>query len=228
MTAPADEAVDVAEQGPAGGEPVEVDLRELEEDLHRVPRSFAVLLVVAGVLGLVAAFDLTVEKLRLLEDPSYVVSCDINPILSCQSIMTSEQAEVFGFPNPLIGLVSFGVLLTLGVLTLARTRLPGFVFDGLAIGGLLGLGFVSWLAFQSLYRIGALCPYCMVVWTVVVPVAVSSVLFTVRRRSATSSPRTFLRVDALWRWRWAITAVWYVTVAALILDRFWYYWRTLV
>jgi len=29
---------------------------------------------------------------------------------------------------------------------------------------------VHWLIFQSLYRIGALCPYCMVVWVVTITV----------------------------------------------------------
>ena len=32
--------------------------------------------------------------------------------------------------------------------------------------------FIHWLIFQSLYRIGALCPYCMVVWAVTIPLLV--------------------------------------------------------
>ena len=32
--------------------------------------------------------------------------------------------------------------------------------------------FMHWLIFQSLYRIGALCPYCMVVWAVTIPLLV--------------------------------------------------------
>ena len=33
-----------------------------------------------------------------------------------------------------------------------------------------GVVFVHWLIFQSLYVIGALCPYCMVVWAVTIPI----------------------------------------------------------
>ena len=50
--------------------------------------------------------------------------------------------------------------------------LPRWYWAGLAAGTLLGTVFVHWLIFQSLYRIGALCPYCMVVWAVTIPLLV--------------------------------------------------------
>ncbi len=99
-------------------------------------------------------------------------SCSINPVLSCGSVMITPQASVFGFPNPLIGIVSFTVVLVTGVLAVAKVRLPRWYWAGLAIGTLLGAVFVHWLIFQSLYRIGALCPYCMVVWAVTIPLLV--------------------------------------------------------
>ncbi|GAA3013484.1 hypothetical protein GCM10020229_26000 [Kitasatospora albolonga] len=34
---------------------------------------------------------------------------------------------------------------------------------------LFGIGFVTWLMTQTLYSIGALCPYCMVVWAAMIP-----------------------------------------------------------
>ncbi|PRC55922.1 hypothetical protein C6A85_41245, partial [Mycobacterium sp. ITM-2017-0098] len=75
-------------------------------------------------------------------------------------------------PNPLIGIVSFAVVVVTGVLALAKVNLPRWYWAGLAAGTLLGTGFVHWLIFQSLYRIGALCPYCMVVWAVTIPLLV--------------------------------------------------------
>ena len=73
-------------------------------------------LVVGGAVGLGAAFALAVEGHRLLTDPEYVPTCSINPVLSCQSVMQSPQAELFGFPNPFLGLVGFTVVLVTGVL----------------------------------------------------------------------------------------------------------------
>lgn len=68
-------------------------------------RLVAVVLAVGGAIGFLAAFTLTVEKIALLKDPSYSPSCSINPVLSCGSVMTTSQAEVFGFPNPLLGIM---------------------------------------------------------------------------------------------------------------------------
>ncbi len=81
-------------------------------------------------------------------------TCSINPVLSCGSVMITPQASVFGFPNPLIGIVSFAVVVVTGVLAVAKVALPRWYWAGLAVGSLLGTVFVHWLIFQSLYRIG--------------------------------------------------------------------------
>lgn len=42
----------------------------------------------------------------------------------------------------------------------------------LQAGVTLAAIFVHWLIWVSLYRIGALCPYCMAVWAVAIPLFV--------------------------------------------------------
>lgn len=63
-------------------------------------RGYALLLVITGALGLLAAWVITLDKFELLKDPNYKPACSLNPIISCGNIMQSKQAEVFGFPNP--------------------------------------------------------------------------------------------------------------------------------
>lgn len=63
-----------------------------------VPAPSAWWLLIAGAIGLVASMTLTVEKIDILLDPSYVPSCNINPILSCGSVMMTPQASLLGFP----------------------------------------------------------------------------------------------------------------------------------
>ncbi|AEF42501.1 vitamin K epoxide reductase family protein [Hoyosella subflava] len=181
-------------------------------------------LVVLGGLGLLSAAALAYERFRLFVEPDYVPSCSINPIISCGSVMTTDQASVFGFPNPLLGLVAFAVVLTSGVVLIGGARLPRWYWGGLAVGCGLGLLFVHWLIFQSLYRIGALCPYCMVVWAVQLPLFVVA-LRHVGRPGAASRSRFG---GALYRWRWNLVALWYAGLVLLILERFWDYWRTLL
>jgi uncharacterized membrane protein len=182
----------------------------------------AVWVLIAGVVGLVASATLVVEKIKILQDPHYVPSCSINPVLSCGSVMVTPQAAAFGFPNPLIGLVAFTVVVVTGVLAIARVRLPRWYWAGLATVTLLGVAFVHWLIFQSLYRIGALCPYCMVVWAVTVPLLV--VVSSIALRPACD--HGVGRV--LHQWRWSLTALWFTALILLILVRFWDYWSTVV
>ena len=191
-------------------------------------RALGWVLLVGGIVGFAAAFTLMVEKLELLTDPTYTPSCSLNPILNCGSIMKTNQAELFGFPNPLIGVAAFPVLAATGAALIGGARLARPYWLCLQAGITLGAGFVAWLIFQSLYRIGALCPYCMIVWAVVLPVFVYVTLHNAQsgvlgRRLAASR---LIRVLASWRIT-IITAATLV-ILALILEQFWYYWRTLI
>jgi uncharacterized membrane protein len=182
----------------------------------------AVWILIAGVVGLAAAITLTIEKIEILINPNYVPSCSINPVLSCGSVMQTPQASAFGFPNPLIGVVAFTVVVVTGVLALAKVGLPRWYWGGLAACTLLGVGFIHWLIFQSLYRIGALCPYCMAVW------AVTITLFVVVASIALQPLRSNAAARVLYTWRWSLVVLWFTALILMILVRFWDYWSTLL
>lgn len=137
--------------------------------VRRRERRAGVVVLVCGLVGVVAALALAVEKFRVLTNPFYVPSCSVNEKISCLSVMTSPQAEVFGFPNPLLGLIAFGALAAAGAAVLASSRpLASWFWAGLQAGTAAGLVFVHWLAWQSSMVIGALCPYCIAVWIVTI------------------------------------------------------------
>jgi len=215
MTVTADSSAEPADR-PA--EPAVDDARPGVE----VGRASALWVLIAGVLGLTAAITLTVEKIEILINPDYVPSCSINPVLSCGSVMITPQASAFGFPNPLIGIVSFTVVVVTGLLAIAKVRLPRWYWGGLAVGALLGVAFIHWLIFQSLYRIGALCPYCMVVWAVTVPLLVVVAAIALQPRLGSGVAR-FVH-----QWRWSLVTLWFTALTLMIMVRFWNYWSTLV
>jgi len=188
----------------------------------RVKTASAVWVLIAGVVGLVAALTLTIEKIELLIDLAYVPSCSINPVLSCGSVMVTPQASVFGFPNSLLGIVGFAVVLVTGVLAVGKVALPRWYWVGLATGTLLATAFVHWLIFQSIYHIGALCPYCMVVWTVTIPLL--AVVASIALQPLAGNPVA----RALYQWRWSLVALWFTAVILMILAQFWDYWSTLL
>ncbi|UEA58063.1 vitamin K epoxide reductase family protein [Gordonia otitidis] len=187
--------------------------------LVRVGRPTGWVLLILGVIGFVAAATLTIEKIHLLQNPDYVPSCSINPVISCGSVMKSWQAGLFGFPNPLIGIAAFSVVIVTGVLAVAGISLPRWYWLGLALGSFAGFVFVNFLAYSALYKIHALCPYCLVVW-VVVPIIL---ILSINRVIGDSDRGREIR-----GWLWVLLPVWYAIVIAAILVEFWDYWQTFI
>ena len=193
--------------------------------IERVTR---LLLVISGVVGLAAAFALTIERFNLAEDPGYVPSCSFNPVLSCGAVMESDQAAVFGFPNPLIGVAGFAALAALGVALLAGASFPRWLWLAIQAGVLFAVVFVHWLFFQSVYEIGTLCPYCIVVWLVAIP---TFFYVTLRNAMAGVLPvpaRAGAAVEAVARYHGVTITVWLLVLIALVGEAFWYYWQTLL
>lgn len=175
-------------------------------------------MLICGILGMAGSAALSIERIELLKNPAYQASCNFSPVVSCSSVMTTEQAEFFGFPNPLLGLPAFAVILVTAVLSIGRARLPRWYWIGQTAVTGLGFVFINYLAFQSIYRIGALCPYCMVVWAVTPIILVLSL-----SRALGDGPAGRLVRDA----SWIVIAAWYLIVIIAAGERFWYYWRTL-
>ncbi|EFF90034.1 LOW QUALITY PROTEIN: integral membrane protein, partial [Streptomyces sp. e14] len=76
----------------------------------------------------------------------------------------ASRHSVFGFPNPMLGLVAYGIVICVGMSLLARARFPRWYWLTFNAGTLFGVCFVTWLQYQSLYRINALCLWCSLAW----------------------------------------------------------------
>ncbi|TCP56440.1 putative membrane protein [Tamaricihabitans halophyticus] len=197
-----------------------------ETDRGPLGRIIGWLYVIGGGIGLAAAAALLLEKITSLEDTGYVPSCDISPILSCGSVMVTPQAEAFGFPNPIIGVAGFAVLVTVGMVLLTGFRPPRWFWLGLQLGTTFGVVFIHWLIYQSLYEIGALCPYCMVVWAVTIPIFWYTTLHNLERGHFSSGGAGTVG-SALVRFHSVALVVWFLVIVVLILQRFWTYWSGL-
>lgn len=185
--------------------------------------SVGIVLLVGGAIGLLAATLLLIEKLAVLKNPDYIPSCNVNPVLSCGSVMNTWQAEVFAIPNPILGIAGFAVVSTVGAGYLAGASYSRWFRIGLQIGITLAAIFVHWLIYQSLYVIGALCPYCMIVW--IVTVILFGVITVGNARVAAQGNR---RAEGVLEFGSAMLTAWFLAIVGLIAARFWSYWVTLV
>ena len=123
-----------------------------------------VVILLAGVIGLLAALVLSIDAVKLAEDPLADLSCNISTKISCATVGLSWQASLLGFPNAFLGLISQPVLITIAVAALGGVRFPRWFMLAAQAGFALGLVFAIWLFQQSYFVIGALCPYCMVLY----------------------------------------------------------------
>lgn len=120
-------------------------------------------MLVSSSLSLIASFVLSVEAITLAENPNAELSCDINTVISCGTVASSWQSQLFGFPNAFLGLVAEPVVITIAAASLGGVRFPRWFMFSAQVVYTLGLVFAYWLFYESMFHIGALCPWCLLV-----------------------------------------------------------------
>lgn len=148
------------------------EITDLEQEKINPEKPFRLLariFIVAGVIGWFASATLLIERVKSLQNPSNNLSCDISPFVSCGPLFDRWQASLFGFPNAILGVAGFVVPIVIGVAILAGANFKSWFWRCAVVGLGLAWFFVTWLFSQSVYDIGVLCPYCLVVWLSTIP-----------------------------------------------------------
>ena len=198
-------------------------ITQATEPLAKLGTILPWLLVVCGVIGVIASAAITQEKFDLAMNPHYQPVCDLNPIISCGSVMKSEQAHTFGFMNTYIGLIGFPIVITVGMAMLAGAKFKRWFWVGMQIGLSLGIIFAYWLLFESMYRIRALCPWCLSVDVVLTTAWWYVTLFNFYNDYLKLPPKLKSAGRFIKRHHVDILVFWFLLVIAEILHHFWYY-----
>jgi uncharacterized membrane protein len=193
-----------------------------------IARILPSILLIGGIIGVLCAGILTTEKIQLLGHPNAALGCDLNPIVACGPVINTDQASAFGFPNPFIGLAGFAALATIGAALLAGAAFKRWFWLGLQAGVTFAVGFVTWLQFETIFRIKALCPFCMVVWAVTIPIFWYVTLYNLQKGNIRTPAKLKKFTAFLQRHHGDILAAWFLVIIAIILKQFWYYWSTLI
>lgn len=194
-----------------------------KQKLANLERWLPWVLIGSGVVGLIASFVLTLDKLKLAENPQFQPTCNINPVISCGNVMNSAHGAAFGFPNPWLGLAAFSVLITIGMAMFAGAKFKRWFWLGLEIGIFFGLLFALWLLHESIYTINALCPFCLAVDVAVITLFwyVTLYLFQSGMLSAKKTRRV---VAFAQRHHFDVLIAIFLIIIAVILNHFWYYY----
>ena len=192
-----------------------------------IQKSFPYILIVGSIIGLWASFVLTVDTIELIKNPKVALPCNINPFVSCTSVANTWQASVFGFPNSLLGITAFAMLLAIGIMLYSggRSRKPLWLLVNL--GTLGAMVFVMWFFYQSVYNIGSLCIYCMMVWTVTWPLFLYTTIWNFKEDHFTLPPlkiKTQNKINTIMsfitRNHVQILIIWYLFIIFSILFHF--------
>lgn len=185
------------------------------------------ILILASVVGIIASTILVYDQVKIWQNPSYIAPCSLNPILSCGSVMSSNQGHVFGIPAPFFGLVLFPVIGTLGLVLATGVKLKRWIWlsmQGAVTGGVL---FALWLFWVSMYKINALCPYCLVTDLSVYAMAWYVTLYNIEQNYILKSERLKPFTNFLRKYHLDILVGLLICITALILHHFWYYYGRL-
>ena len=183
--------------------------------LRQRPLFFAAFLTLAGAIGWYAALSLILEKFALLAEPGGASGCDFSIIVQCSANLESWQGSLFGFPNPVLGLAGWVAPVVVGVALIAGANFQRWFWLLFNLGAAAALGLVIWLIGQSIFVLGTLCPWCMVTWSVAIPLFLAVTLYNLKAGSIPASARVRAVAAALYGWLPAITLACYIVVAVV-------------
>lgn len=179
----------------------------------RRPIGFAVSTIILGAIGWFASFELLTEYIHRLKDPGYVPNCNVSVLVSCTDNMGSWQGNIFGFSNTIIGVAAFIAPIVVGTALLSGARFSRWFWQLYQLGLLGAAVLVFWLAHQSIFSLGRLCPWCMVVWTVTIPLFWWTLFRPYATEDAAASPRARELFRKLLSWTWVIVLICYLVIA---------------
>lgn len=186
----------------------------------RRPWSYALFSIIAGAIGWFASFELLTERLKTLQDPSYTPNCDFSVLVTCGPNMSSWQGSLLGFSNTVIGVTAFVAPIIIGFALLARAQFEQWFWMLYQFGNLLGVVFITWLFAQSVFVLGTLCPWCLVVWAVMIPLWWINffrplALGQIRLGGGTWGARSAAIARGAYGWVWVIIVAHYLTLALI-------------
>lgn len=128
-------------------------------------------MVVLSLIGLALSSYLTAVSVLTL-DVSY---CEIGSIFSCDDVISSPYAYVFGIPVALVGALGFGLLFVISYIALASENEHPGLLPAAVVLSTVGLAFGAYLTYLELFVIESLCLLCLASFLTILPMVYLSV-----------------------------------------------------
>ena len=179
-----------------------------------------VLLILAAV-ALVASVASLYVHYQLYRDPSYTSFCDVSATVSCEAVLQSRYATMFGVPVAAGGAIWSALVLLLAWRGMggrtasaeSSATVAGYIF----VLATLGLSAVLYLGYASFFVLEKACPLCMTMYVAVIGIfLISGAAASVSLAALPSRAGRDLRALARSPAAATITAIWLVGSVSLI------------
>lgn len=124
--------------------------------------------VASGIIGMLASFIQTIERIDYAKNPTLPLTCDVNSVFSCSSVFDAWQSSVFGFSNSLMCIVFFVLLIGIGLAGATGSIIHKNVRLFVHFLTVFFLGFGAWYLYESAWVIGSLCIFCIFCYSAVI------------------------------------------------------------
>lgn len=187
--------------------------------------TYGLSLIGYSLVAWIASFVLVLERLSLFQNPEHKASCDFGLFISCTSVMQTPQASLLGFPNPILGIVGFAITGALGYAITVRAKIasgmdeqvPRPILFPLVFGSVLAFALVVFFWHTSVFQLGVLCPWCMVVWAMVIPFTFHTAGFALHEYGCINGRS---RMISIAHWWWVGTVIIAGIIIATIFIQF--------
>lgn len=128
------------------------------------------LIIVLALVALGTSLVALYVHYQMLRDPGYSSFCDISETVSCEAVLSSQYARLFGVPVAAGGAIWAALVLLLawrGMRAEAPEASAGsasYIF----VLSTLGLAVVLYLGYASFFLVGKACPLCLTMYAAVI------------------------------------------------------------
>lgn len=172
----------------------------------------AILWIVTAAVSWTVSFLLYREYVGQLSDAPPMLSCNISPFITCGPNLLAPAGNLLGFTNAILGMTLFlgPIFASVGALA-SPGGMRAWYWRVFAVFVLGGYVLVHVFAYRSIFEFGSLCPWCLIVWLMTIPLFWSVAGWTLRAGVWGAGAR---RVGALiGSWLVLIVVVDYVVIA---------------
>ncbi len=174
-------------------------MNEAETRTYRPGTGTAVFWVIAAVISWIVSFLLYREYIGQITGEAPSFSCDFSPFITCGPNLLSPAGNLLGFTNAILGMTLFFGPIYAGIGALAAPGgMRAWYWRIFVIAVLGGFALVHFLAYRSVFEFGSLCPWCMVVWLMTIPLFWSVTGWTLEAGVWGEAPRRLGAIVVRW------------------------------